>query len=50
MSEFTTELNSLYNLDTEVPIVKIKFADIENFDFSLEETEALYFMIEDEEA
>lgn len=50
MSEFTTELNSLYNLDTEVPIVKIKFTDIENLDFSLEETEALYFMIEDEEA
>ena len=50
MTEFTTELNSLYSLDTDVPIVKIKFADIENLDFSLEETEALYFMIEDGEA
>lgn len=50
MTEFTTELNNLYNLDTEVSIIKINFADIENFDFSLEETEALYFMIEEGEA
>ena len=50
MGEFTTELNNLYSLDTEVPIIKIKFSDIEDLDFSLEETEALYFMIEDGEA
>lgn len=47
---FSDESNALYNLDTEVPIVKIKFSDIENFDFSLEEVEALYFMIEEGEA
>ena len=50
MIEFTTELNNLYSLDTDVAIMKIKFADIENLDFSLEETDALYFMIEDGEA
>lgn len=50
MAEFTTELTNLYSLDTEVSIIKIKFTDIENLDFSLEETEALYFMIEDGEA
>lgn len=50
MQDFTIELNNLYNLDTDVPIIKIKFADIENLDFSLEETDALYFMIEDGEA
>lgn len=50
MKDFTTELNSLYNLDTDIQIVKIKFADIENLELSLEEIEALYFMIEDGEA
>ena len=49
-TEFTTEHKNLYSLDTDVSIVKIKFTDIENLDFSLEETEALYFMIEDGEA
>ena len=46
---FNDELNSLYNLDVNLEIVKIKFSDIEDLDFSLEETEALYFMIEDGE-
>lgn len=47
---FNTELDNLYNLDIDCQIVKINFADIENLDFSLDETEALYFMIEDWEA
>lgn len=47
---FNAEIANLYNLDTEVNIVKIKFNDIENLDFSLDEIEALYFMIEDGEA
>ena len=47
---FTNEANALYNLDTDVPVAKIRLADIENLDFSLEEIEALYFMIEDREA
>ena len=46
---FNDELNNLYNLDIDLDIVKIKFSDIENLDFSLEETEALYFMMEDGE-
>ena len=47
---FNTELDNLYNLDIDCQIVKINFTDIENLDFSLDETEALYFMIEDWEA
>ena len=47
---FSDESNALYNLNTEVPIIKISFTDIENFEFSLEEIEALYFMIEEGEA
>lgn len=47
---FNTELDNLYNLDIDCQIVKINFADIENLDFSLDEIEALYFMIEDWEA
>lgn len=49
LQDFNDELNNLYNLDISLDIVKIKFSDIEDLDFSLEETEALYFMIEDGE-
>lgn len=49
LDPFNTEVSALYDLDTEVPIVKIKFSDIENLDFTLNETEALYFMIDDGE-
>lgn len=49
IQEFNNELDNLYNLDINLEIVKIKFSDIEDFDFSLEETEALYFMMENGE-
>ena len=49
LQDFNDELNNLYNLDISLDIVKIKFSDIEDLVFSLEETEALYFMIEDGE-
>jgi hypothetical protein len=50
LKDFNREATNLYNVDTEVSIVKIKFSEIENLDFTLSETEALYFMIEDGEA
>jgi len=43
------EMTNLYSLDTEVPLIKIKFSEIENLHFSLNEIDALYFMIEDGE-
>ena len=50
LQDFNREATNLYSVDTEVSIVKIKFSEIENLDFTLSETEALYFMIEDGEA
>ena len=50
IATFNTELENLQNLEVDFQIIKIKFSDIENLDFSLDETEALYFMMEDWEA
>ena len=50
LEDFNREATNLYNVDTEVSIVKIKFSEIENLDFTLNETEALYFIIEEGEA
>lgn len=50
LETFNTEVTNLYAVENDVPIIKIKFSDIENLDFTLAETEALYFMIEDGEA
>lgn len=49
IGEFNKEITNLYTQDTEVAIVKIKFSDIENLMLSLDETEALYFMVEEDE-
>jgi len=49
MDDLNREMNSLYDLDTEVTLTKVKFSDLENLSFSLSDTEALYFMIEDNE-
>lgn len=47
LDTFNKEMKDLYTTETDLPIVKIKFSDIEALDFSLSETEALYFMIDD---
>lgn len=49
LDDLNREMNSLYDLDTEVTLTKVKFSDLENFSFSLSDIEALYFMIEDNE-
>ena len=49
LDQLNEEMNALYSVDNDLPLAKIKFSDIENLSFSLSETDALYFMIEDNE-
>ena len=42
------ELDDLIELEQEVPILKIKFSDIENLEFTMNQMEAIMFMIEEE--
>lgn len=41
------ELNDLFEYEQEVDIKKIKISEIENLEFTLAQTEALMFMIEE---
>ena len=45
----TQELNELYNIDTEVNLTKIQLSEIAKCDCSINEMEALYLMIEEDE-
>lgn len=49
LDKLNAEMNDLYNTDTDVQLVKIKFEDIENLEFTLAETESLYWMLEEKE-
>ena len=42
------ELDDLIELEQEVPILKLKFSDIENLEFTMNQMEAIMFMIEEE--
>ena len=42
------ELDDLIEMEQEVPILKLKFSDIENLEFTMNQMEALMFMIEEE--
>lgn len=42
------EVTKLYNMETDVSLVKIKFSDIESLELSIKDTEALMLMIEEE--
>lgn len=42
------ELNDLLSIEQEIDISKIKLSDIENLEFTLEQMEALMFMIEED--
>ena len=44
---FNKEVNALYSIDTEIQISKIQFSDIKDLMISLQEMDALYFMIEE---
>lgn len=41
------ELTDLDNLETEISIQRIKIQDIENLELSIQDMEALYFMLEE---
>lgn len=43
------ELNDLMNIEQDVNILKIKFKDIENLEFTSAQMDAILFMIQDEE-
>lgn len=45
----TQELEELYNIDTEINLTKIQLSEIAKCDCSINEMEALYIMIEDNE-
>ena len=42
------ELDDLIEMEQEIPILKLKFSDIENLEFTMNQMEALMFMIEEE--
>lgn len=42
------ELNDLLSIEQDIDISKIKLSDIENLEFTLEQMEALMFMIEED--
>lgn len=42
------ELDDLIEMEQEVSILKLKFSDIENLEFTMNQMEALMFMIEEE--
>ena len=42
------ELDELIEMEQEVNILKLKFSDIENLEFTMNQMEALMFMIEEE--
>ena len=42
------ELDDLIEMEQEVNILKLKFSDIENLEFTMNQMEALIFMIEEE--
>lgn len=42
------ELDDLIELEQEVNILKLKFSDIENLEFTMNQMEAIMFMIEEE--
>lgn len=42
------ELDDLVEMEQEVNILKLKFSDIENLEFTMNQMEALMFMIEEE--
>lgn len=42
------ELDDLIEMEQEVPILKLKFSDIENLEFTMNQMEAIMFMIEEE--
>lgn len=42
------ELDDLTELEQEVNILKLKFSDIENLEFTMNQMEAIMFMIEEE--
>ena len=42
------ELQDLLNIEQEVEIILIKLSDLENLEFTLEQMEALMFMIEED--
>lgn len=43
------ELDDLIELEQEVPILKIKFSDIESLEFTMNQMEAIMFMIEEDD-
>ena len=48
LQDFKDEVNNLYNIDTEVTLMKVKFKDIENSIMPIKEMDTLYFMIEED--
>lgn len=43
------ELDDLIEMEQEVPILKLKFSDIENLEFTMNQMEAIMFMIEEDD-
>ena len=46
--QFKNEIQGLDEIDNDIKIYKIKFKDLEPLELSLQDLDALYFMIEDE--
>lgn len=49
ISYVTQELSALDSLEVEVSIQKIKMSDLDGLELSLQDMDALYFMIDEEE-